>query len=150
MRRDSLTFFPVSLIISAVILLTVLSFPEYFFFIPGVPDGFTIFSFMQVFSTLGWVSLILTPPLMLGFSNLANWGKVRSSLFLVGVTLWTAATLIVQIITLALYGEVWLEYMIVYPIFFFMSVIAPAIYITIWVRGHTINGARTSKHVEGK
>lgn len=138
MRRDSLSYTWVAIIVSVVLLLTVLSFPTYFFFIPGVPDGFTIFSFVQLFSTLGWVLLILVPPIMFGFSHVSRWGHVRSTLFMISVLLWTVSTLTIQIIALALYGEVWLEYMLVFPIFIFMTVGAPALYVVMWWQGHTL------------
>lgn len=137
-RLDSINYFWVSVINSAVILLTVLSFPNYFFFIPGVPDGFTVFSFIQLFSSAGWFLLIVVPPIMFGFSHISQWGHVRSTLFFISVLLWTVSTLIIQIIALALYGEIWLEYMIVYPIFFFMSLGAPFIYVMMWLKGHTL------------
>lgn len=135
-----------SLMVSVVLLLTVLSFPSYFFFIPGVPDGFTIFSFMQLFSAAGWFLLIVVPPLMFGFSHISTWGHVRSTIFLISVLLWTASTVLIQVVTLALYGEVWLEYLLVYPIFLFMSLGAPVLYVIMWSQGHTMRERFWAKH----
>ncbi len=119
-----------SLVISAVLALVVLSYRDWFFFVPILSNGLNAISVIQIFSTVGWVSLILIPPFMIyqerGFAG------SRGAVFLGSALLWPLATVLIALVTFATFGKFYLDYLAQSPIFFFMDILAPAYYVLFW------------------
>ena len=124
-----------SLVITVVLALTVLSYRDWFFFVPIVGNGLNVISVLQVFSAIGWVSLILVPPFMIwqhrGFVG------ARKVIFLASALLWPMATILIAFAPYATLGKVYLDYLKDSPIFLFMDLLAPGYYLMYW---------RTNRH----
>jgi hypothetical protein len=122
----------ISQLVSIVLILIVVSFKDYFFFVPDFSTGITVISVCQIFSSIGWVFLICIPPILI--SRTTVWDKEASRNFLVSVLLWPVATTLIKIFTFITY-KVWVvQYLFNYPIFFFMDFIVPILYIILWLK----------------
>ena len=122
----------VSFFISSVVFLTILSFPHFFFFIPNFSTGNVFLASIQSFSQIGWIIFLILPPLLL-VSN-KNSKRYSSKIFLFSVLLWPTSTLLIKLVLLIQTKNLYLEYMVSFPIFLFLELIAPAIYIYLHLR----------------
>ena len=123
------TDFFISLTISVVFALVVLTYKSFFFINP--------FSALtpwlageQVFSMIGWIFFIFVLPLVQLFRNRF---RILESLALVSWVLWPAALILIHLSLLVTTGNAFLDYLVTYPIFFFTDVIAPVIYLFMWL-----------------
>ena len=121
--------FRVSLYASVVSVLIILSFRDYFLFVP-FRNGFDFLSVMGAISLLGWISLVVVPPLMLANKS-ARWNGARKWVFIAAVSLWTFATLLIKIYGLAVTGQLWAQYLIMYPALIFIEWVLPIFYISL-------------------
>ena len=125
MNANKVDVFKVSLAASVVTLFIILSFQRYFFYIP-FQNGFDVLSTFGFTAILGWVSLVVAPPLLLWKSE--TWTKQKNVIFLISVLLWTASTVGIKIYTLSTVGQVFAEYLVLYPVLFFMEWLLPGYY----------------------
>jgi hypothetical protein len=119
-----------SLVITVVLALTVLSYRDWFFFVPIVGNGLNVISVLQVFSAIGWVSLILVPPFMIWQQR--GFAGVRKVIFLASALLWPVATILIAFATYITLGKFYLDYLKDSPIFLFMDLLAPGYYLMYW------------------
>jgi hypothetical protein len=115
-----------SLIASVVTAFTVLSFPQYFLVAPFA-SGVNILSWLGFVTTIGIVSLIVLPPLFLLRRD--SWSKAKTIFFVFFVSLFTLSTALIKIYTLVTMGTVFADYLILYPILFFIEWILPILYV---------------------
>lgn len=123
-------FVVVSALTSIYTVFIVLSFREYFFFIPNFSRPYPIIAFVQVLTALGWISLIVLPPLAL--LNWSRLGRFGPALLLVGALIWPASTLMIKALYLSFYGNPFIGYIGDHPLFLLMEYGIPALYIYIW------------------
>ena len=116
----------VSIAASLTTSFVILSFPNYFFYIPFA-NGVNFSSVLAFTSMLGWISLIVSP--ILFFWNTNNWtiGKAISFIFLISI--YTFSTLQIKVNNLLIYGQVWAEYLLRYPVLFLIEWIIPIFYV---------------------
>lgn len=115
-----------SCVISLVILATVLSFPQYFIYVPFT-NGLNTLSFLGFFALLGWTLLMIVPPLALN-PKIKIWRVSHTFLLLVAVLIYPVSTLGVKIVGLVSLQQFWIQYLITYPILFVVEWIFPLIY----------------------
>jgi hypothetical protein len=121
--------FKLSLLISTVVLLEVLTYKA-FFFINPFASSVMLLRVQQTISMLGWIALIVVPPLAIRFGDrLFKNGRV--ALFL-GFILWPLGVLMIRIYLASTTGNPYITYLFNYPIFLFSDVIAPVIYWRLW------------------
>ena len=124
------TFSSLSVFTSIYILFIVLSFREYFFFVPDFSRPYPEIAFVQVFTALGWIFLILLPPLAL--ANWSSWSKGAPRLILLGALLWPLSTLTIKGLYFVHYGNPSVGYLREHPLFLLMEYGIPALYLYIW------------------
>ncbi len=120
----------ISVLTSIYIIFIVLSFREYFFFIPNFSRPYPVIAFVQVLTTLGWISLIILPPLAL-----LNWprlGRYGSSILLFGALIWQFSTLTIKALYLTFYANPFIGYLGDHPLFLLMEYGIPTLYLYIW------------------
>jgi hypothetical protein len=120
-----------SVIASVVVALTALSFPQYFLIVPFA-NGVNVLSLLGLATTVGIVALIVLPPLLLRQPN--SWSIAKSMFFLFSVSLYTLSTLLIKLYTLATLGRIWADYLIIYPILFFIEWLLPTVYVIFGLR----------------
>jgi hypothetical protein len=128
--RSECSFSLLSVFTSIYVLFIVLSFREYFFFVPDFSRPYPEIAFVQVFTALGWIFLIVLPPLAL--AKWSSWRKGAPRLFLLGALLWPLSTLTIKGLYLLHYGNPLIGYLGVHPIFLMMEYGIPALYLYIW------------------
>lgn len=111
-------------------LFIVLSFREYFFFVPDFSRPHPEIAFVQVFTALGWIFLIVLPPLAL--ANWSKWSRGAPMLILLGALLWPLSTLTIKALNLFHYGNPYVGYLGEHPLFLVMEYGIPALYLYIW------------------
>ena len=121
-----LDIFKVSIAASAVTALIILSFRQYFFYIP-FQNGFDAISTFGFLALLGWISLVVVPPIVL--SGAEKWTTRRHVIFLISVLMWTGSTLAIKIYTLSTVGQIWADYLVAYPALFFVEWLLPGYYV---------------------
>lgn len=126
MNSYKVNIFKISLGLSVISSLIILSFREYFFYLP-FQGGFTLFSFLGFAALIGWVSLVLLPPIF--FLSEKTWSSLKTVSFLTAVTLFTASTLGVKVYNFATSGAFFADYLVVYPALFFFEWLLPSFYI---------------------
>lgn len=131
MTSFKLDAFTASVIASVVTALTVLSFPQYFLLVPFA-NGVTILSSLGFATTIGLVTLIVLPPLFLLGKD--SWSMAKTLIFVFSVSLFTLSTAIIKIYTLVTMGTIWADYLIVYPILFFIEWLLPTLYVILGFR----------------
>ena len=112
--------------ISVTCLLVVLSFKQYFFYVPFL-NGVTTYSAITAIALVGWIALITVPPFML--RNTDGWSGIKHYVFLGIVSLWTIGTLAVKIYTLINFGTIWANYLVVYPVLALPEWLVPIFYV---------------------
>jgi hypothetical protein len=125
-------FYVLSLVISIYLFFTVISFRNYFFFIPNFDRQEKLIAFMQVMTTIGWISLILLPPILL--RRRQQWSKFSSLAFLLSSLIWPASTMSIKILNFIHFGSPYVGYLNAHPLFLLMEFAVPAFYIYLWVR----------------
>jgi hypothetical protein len=131
MFKEKRTAALVSVAASLIVALAILSFRQYFFYVPFA-KGFNTLSFLGFLTMIGWVSLVVVPPVLL--SSPGEWTSAKSRWLIVAAVLYPIATTSVKLCTLALYGQIWANYLVLYPILFFMEWILPAAYVLFAIR----------------
>jgi hypothetical protein len=125
-------FAAVSILTSIYILFIVLSFREYFFFIPNFSRPYPVIAYVQVLTAIGWIFLILLPPFAL--LKRSTWSRSASSLILIGALIWPFSTLVIKVLNLAYYGNPFIGYLGDHPLFLLMEYGIPGLYLYIWKR----------------
>jgi hypothetical protein len=123
-------FAAVSVLTSIYILFIVLSFREYFFFIPNFSRPYPVIAYVQVLTAIGWIFLILLPPIAL--LKRSSWSRGASMLILIGALLWPFSTLTIKALYLSIYGNPFIGYLGDHPLFLLMEYGIPALYLYIW------------------
>lgn len=119
-----------SILTSIYIIFIVISFREYFFFIPNFSRPHSIIAYIQVLTAVGWIILIILPPLAL-----LKWrdsGGLGSLLILIGALTWPISTILIKILNFAFYGNPYLGYMRDRPLFVLMEYLIPGFYLYVW------------------
>lgn len=124
----TITLYQFSLAVSLVLSLLVLSFKKYFLFIPNFGLNSFALPLLQIFSGIGWIILILFPPFYFRYIN----SKIDKKFLLISILIWPVATFLIKIALFVQTGSWFLSYLSAYPIFIFMEILAPAIYIWIY------------------
>lgn len=125
-------YFELSLLTSLYLFLVVISFRNYFFFLPNFSRSEKPIAFTQVMTTIGWVALISIPPLLL--RNSQRWGKFYSFTFLATALIWPLSTLTIKLLNLIYFGTPYVGYLSAHPLFLLMEFAVPAFYIYLWVK----------------
>jgi hypothetical protein len=131
-KSSSKQFYWLSVVTSIYLFFVVISFRNYFFFLPNFARPEKPIAFMQVMTTIGWVSLIFIPPLLL--RNREKWGKFSSVIFLASSLIWPASTLIIKSLNYLYFGSPYVGYLKLHPLFLLMEFAVPVFYCLIWVR----------------
>ena len=116
--------------ISLVLTLVCLTFIPFFFSDP-FQSGINPLTVTQFISGLGWILLVLVPPIILA---IGRWNGFTKTSFLIAALLWPVTLIAIRIILGIQLGNPYLGYLITYPIFIFTDVLVPAIYALLWVR----------------
>ena len=123
------TDFFISLVISVVFALVVLTYSSFFFINPF--SALTPWlAAEQVFSMVGWIFFIVVLPIAQFFRERA---RIVEGLVLISWVLWPAALILIHLSLLVTTGNAFLGYLVTYPIFFFTDLIAPVIYLLMWL-----------------
>ena len=123
------TDFFISLVISTIFMLVVLTFPSFFFINPF--NALTPWLVIeQLFSMVGWIFFIFVIPVVQFFRE--RFGFLKGLAF-VSWVIWPAALILIHLSLLVTTGNAFLGYLVTYPIFFFTDLIAPVIYLFMWL-----------------
>ena len=125
-KRD----FRFSLLTSIYLLFIVLSFREYFFFLPNFSRPQTLIALTQIFTTIGWIALIVAPPVLLRKSQVM--GRAKSLLFLASVLIWPLSTMIIKALNYFYFDAPYIDYLGVHPLFILFEYVIPAVYVFMW------------------
>jgi hypothetical protein len=131
-KKAERPFFLTSIVMSITVVASALSFPQFFLFVPFA-SGMTLLSTLGFLTLFGWVILAALPPLVL-YSRDPSLAKRAGITLFVAAAIYPLATLSVKITGLALYGQLWAEYLLTYPILFVVEWIFPMIYAYIALR----------------
>ena len=131
MKTFSIDIFRVSLALSVISMLIILSFSEFFIYVP-LSGGINLLTLLGLFAFIGWVALVVLPPIF--FLLIKNWNLITVTGFITVVTLYTAATFGVKIYSLATMGAIYAQYLILYPALFLVEWIIPGFYIYVALR----------------
>lgn len=123
--------FEISLALSVITVLVILSFPSYFLYLP-FQDGIGLFAVLGFFALLGWVCLVVLPPVF--FADVKRWTTKKNIAFIAVVSLYTLSTLGVKLASLITIGEFYGDYLIIYPVLIFIEWILPVFYIFVALR----------------
>lgn len=125
-KRD----FRFSLLTSIYLLFIVLSFREYFFFLPNFSRPQTLIALTQIFTTIGWIALIVAPPVLLRKSQVI--GRAKSLLFLASVLIWPLSTMTIKVLNYYYFDAPYIDYLGVHPLFILFEYVIPAVYVFMW------------------
>lgn len=115
-----------STIISGVLALQILTFPNFFFLNPFSNSLSTFLTVAQIATMVGWIVLLIAPPLLVALRQRVG---ERYRLYLsIAALLWPAALLLVRFAVLSLTGDPAINYLFNYPIFIFSDIAVPIIY----------------------
>lgn len=126
-KRKLFTQFDISLLISMFVGFIVITFDQYFFFVP-FEGGVNVLSVLQALTMVGWIALLAVPPIMF-YRDDAIWDNQRFWLFVVAVTTWTVSTALIKLYNLINYGSLYADYLWFYPVFILFEWIIPGVYI---------------------
>lgn len=131
----------ISIVISLVFLLEVLTFKNFFFLFPG--DAASVYiSFQRTLFDIGWFSFIFLTPLTLILSLNP---RVRNGLFLVSWVIWPISLLFIHLSSFVTEQNLYLDYLVQYPIFIFTDVLAPAFYGVVSYQNRTKKVVQSAK-----
>lgn len=119
----------VSLLTSIYTAFIILSFREFFFFMPNFSRPYPVIAFVQIVTAIGWIALIVLPPYVL--TNWSRLGRFAQPLLLAGALIWPISTLIIKGLYLTFYGNPFIGYLGEHPLFFLMEYGIPAMYLYI-------------------
>ena len=131
MKPFGLNIFETSLGLSVLTTLVILSFPSYFLYLP-FQDGISLFSVLGFTALLGWIFLIVLPPVFL--AGPAGWRIKKTIGFIAVVSLYTLSTLGVKIVSLISLGTFYAQYLIIYPVLIFIEWLLPIFYVYVALR----------------
>ena len=134
MVKSQSDFATQSILISVYTFFIVISFRDYFFFIPNFARPHSIIAFVQVLTAAGWILLIILPPFAL--SRWPNLGKFGPIILLIGALTWPISTILIKLLNLMFYGNRYMGYLGDHPLFILLEYLIPAFYIYIWRRKH--------------
>jgi hypothetical protein len=123
-------YFEFSLITSVFLFLVVLSFREYFFFLPNFSRPQKLIALTQIFTTMGWILLIVAPPILLNKSQRLS--RFNSLLFLLSALIWPISTLTIKVLNYYYFESMFLDYLGNHPVFLLFEYVVPAIYVYMW------------------
>jgi hypothetical protein len=118
---------------SFMVFLIILSLRDYFLFVP-FKEGFNFLAFMGFLTILGWILILIVPPIVILSSKEGHWAAWKTYTLIVSSTFWTISTLIIKIYGLLAFGQLWTGYWIAHPIMLFLEFLLPAYYIWLAVR----------------
>ena len=123
------TDFFISVVISTIFFLVVLTYQSFFFINPfsALTPWLAI---EQTLSMVGWIFFIFVVPAM---QLLRERFPVLEGLAFVSWVIWPAALILIHLSLLVTTGNAFLGYLVTYPIFFFTDLIAPTIYLFMWL-----------------
>lgn len=126
MLQAKISIFFVSLMLSVVSATIVLSFRQFFLYVPfaGGVSFREIFAFV---SQVGWISLLVVPPLLL--RRVEGWSRLKTAVLIASASLYTFATLAIKANNVAMYGDPFAMYLLNYPALLFLEWLLPAFYI---------------------
>lgn len=123
------TDFFISVVISTIFALVVLTYQSFFFINPF--NALTPWlAIEQTLSMIGWVFFIFVIPLLQFFRERFEF---LNGLTFVSWVIWPAALILIHLSLLVTTGNAFLGYLVTYPIFFFTDLIAPVIYLFMWL-----------------
>jgi hypothetical protein len=126
--HESLTAL-IGAIIMLVFWLTIATFPDFFFFNPFEnPD--LLRRIELTISTIGWILISTAIPLILYLFARGN--RRLLSLLPVLALIWPISLVIAQITNYFQTGEIYIDYLVNFPIFFFTDIAIPLIVIVLW------------------
>jgi len=121
------SLFAVSLAISVFGVAVILSFSNFFF---QVPFQGRFAPFREVFafvSQIGWVLLLLVPPIML--RKIRNWSASKSIILISSVIIYPASLLVLKIYFTITFGNAYAGYLLNFPALFLLEWVVPAFYV---------------------
>ena len=124
-----------SITISVVFLLVVLTYQNFYFINPFAAITPWL-AFEQLLSTIGWVLFIVAMPVL---QLLSNRHRVFQPLGLISFALYPVALILIHLSLWVTTGNAFVSYLGIYPIFFFTDIIAPAIYLFMWLAQRRIS-----------
>lgn len=122
-------FSGVSILTSIYLAFIIVSFRDFFFFVPNFSRPYPVIAFVQIITTLGWIALIVIPPYVL--TNWSRLGRFAQPLLLAGALIWPISTLIIKGLYLTFYGNPFIGYLGEHPLFLLMEYGIPAMYLYI-------------------
>ena len=122
-------FSGVSVLTSIYSAFIILSFRDFFFFVPNFSRPYPVIAFVQIFTTLGWIALIILPPYVL--TNWSRLGRLAPALLLTGALIWPISTLMIKALYLTFYGNPFVGYLGEHPLFLLMEYGIPVMYLYI-------------------
>jgi hypothetical protein len=125
-----------SIVISLVFLLEVLTYKDFFFLNPADATS-TLIALQRTLFDLGWVSFMFFTPLTLSLSLTR---RLRNRMFLISWIIWPSSLIFIHLSSLFTDQNLYLDYLINYPIFIFTDVLAPAFYFWVWFTNRTKKG----------
>jgi hypothetical protein len=131
-KSFKVSLFWFSLTTSVFLFFVVISFRNYFFFVPNFSRAEKPIAFVQAMTTAGWIALIVVPPLLLRSQQ--KWSKFSSSLFLFASLLWPVSTLMIKILNTLYFESPYSDYLAAHPIFILMEYVIPIFYLYVWFR----------------
>jgi hypothetical protein len=128
-RQRGISYQKLSMIISVVLLLHTLALLPFFVFNPFAA-GVDAVAVLQFASQVGWIFLVVIPPVAL-------WGmrrhyRLSRSLLLFSALLWPVSLLLVRVVFAVTQQPVSFSYLYEFPMFVFSDVITPVIYVLVW------------------
>lgn len=126
----------------------VFTFPEFFLFNP-IGFGVTVLSGFQIFSTLSWIILVLSPMFLIKASVLT---KRRFVIQVIAVSLWPLAVILIRVFLLISMGDPGLTYIASAPIFLVSDFLMPFLLVVMLNRSYKpelIKNSTSKKSVTG-
>lgn len=120
------SLFVVSSMLSLISITVILSFRDFFFFVP-LAGGISFREVFAFISQIGWVLLIITPPLLL--RKVEGWSSLKMWLLISASSLYTLATLGIKVNNVMNFGDPFAAYLTTYPSLFFLEWLLPAFYV---------------------
>lgn len=122
-----------SIVISLVFLLEVLTYKDFFFLNPGDATS-NLIALQRTFFDVGWVSFMLFTPLTLSLSLVP---RLRNRLFLISWVIWPISLIFIHASSLFTDQNLYLDYLLNYPMFIFTDVLAPVFYFWVWYKNRS-------------
>lgn len=131
-----------SYVASAIAILTVLSFPQFFIFFP-LETGLDFLSMARLVMLIGLALLILLPPLAFRVEP-QHWVDLQRLAFLTGIWLYTASTVAIKVYGLIVSGQWWVGYWVISPVLLFLEFLLPVVYTLMSLPRHKVESSYSS------